>query len=267
MSLFNLFKKKNSRIGLALSGGGLRGAAAHIGVLQVLEREGILPEFIAGTSAGALVGGAYAAGITTDQLAEIFMKLNWAEFVRPAWRNSLGLFNTKPMEDYITRIIGEQLIDDLPIKFLAVSCDILTGKEVLLNTGSLAKAMRASSAYPGLFTPVETEDGKMLIDGGVIDNLPADQVRAMGATYVIGVDVSEHEFPIAKPTGTIEMLLAISTLMQNRSAYPGEDDMDCLIVPKVSDYSFWQTGNTEELMAAGRAATELAVIKIKRDLK
>ncbi|NTU76043.1 MAG: patatin-like phospholipase family protein [Anaerolineaceae bacterium] len=266
MSLFNLFKKKNNRIGLALSGGGLHGAA-HVGVLQVLEREGIRPEIIAGTSAGALVGGAYAAGVTTEQLSEIFLKMSWTDFVRPAWRNSLGMFNTKPMEDYITRIIGEQLIEELPIKFLAVTCDILTGEKVLLNKGRLATAMRASSAYPGLFTPVETDDGKMLIDGGVIDNLPAELVRAMGADYVIGVDVSEHDFPIEKPTGTIEMLLAISTLMQTRSAYPGEDDMDCLIRPDLRQYSSWKTGYMEEMMAAGRASAELAVLKIKKDLK
>jgi NTE family protein len=265
MGIFSFLNKKSQKIGLSLSGGSMRGAA-HIGVLQVLEREGIFPEVITGTSAGSIVGAAYASGISADELADIFMHTSWRELVKPAWRNALGLFDTQPMEGFITKHIGANNFSDLRIPFATVACDIMNGKRVVLNQGEVAPAVRASAAFPGLFSPV-TLDGRMLIDGGVVDNMPVSLAREMGATYVIAVDVSDHGELTEPPSNMIDVLWAISNIMQARSALPSEEEIDCFIRPDVSKYSAWGFGDVESMLAAGRAAAENMIIKLKTDLK
>lgn len=263
-SIFDLFRGKSAAVALALSGGAVHGAA-HIGVLQVLEEAGIRPGIITGTSAGALVGGAYAAGVTPAELEEIFLSISWRGLVRPAWRESMGLFNTEPMEAYIKKIIGDRNIEDLPVKFAAVACDILTGDPVILNRGSLATAMRASAAVPGLFTPVQI-NGALLVDGGLVDNLPSELAREMGARYVIGVDVSNHDLRNYRPSNTIDILLATMVVMQNRSAFPEPEDLDCYIRPEIDQYSSWKMDHVRELIDAGKAAARQAVAQLKVDL-
>jgi len=263
--LVDLFRSKNSAVALSLSGGAVHGAA-HIGVLQVLEEAGLRPAIITGTSAGALVGGAYAAGVTPAELEHIFMNISWRELLRPAWRESLGLFNTAPMEAYIGKIVGNRQIEDLPVKFAAVACDILTGQPVILNNGSLASAMRASAAVPGVFTPVQS-NGHLLVDGGLVDNLPSELAREMGGKYVIGVDVSNHDVRNFRPTNTIDILLATMVVMQHRSAFPEPEDLDCYIRPEIDQYSSWKMENIRELIDAGKEAAHMALSQLKVDLK
>jgi NTE family protein len=170
------------------------------------------------------------------------------------------------MEGFITKHIGANNFSDLRIPFATVACDIMNGKRVVLNQGEVAPAVRASAAFPGLFSPV-TLDGRMLIDGGVVDNLPVSLAREMGATYVIAVDVSDHGELTEPPSNMIDVLWAISNIMQARSALPSEEEIDCFIRPDVSKYSAWGFGDVESMLAAGRAAAENMIIKLKTDLK
>ncbi len=179
----------NTRIGLALGSGGARGSA-HVGVLNVLEENGIKPDVIVGTSMGAQVGGAYAAGVGVDELAATWRSMNFARVAKSLlptipWS---GWSSGREVMRMIHRLAGERTIDELPIEFAAVATDLEVGTPYAITTGSLATAIRASLSVPGLLTPVWI-DGHLLIDGGVSDPLPVDIARHLGATKVIAVDV------------------------------------------------------------------------------
>lgn len=180
---------ENTRIGLALGSGGARGSA-HVGVLSVLEENGIKPDVIVGTSMGAQVGGAYAAGVGIDELAETWRSMNFAKVARTllptipwsGWSSGREVMRT------VRRLAGERTIEELPVRFAAVATDLEEGVPYAITSGSLARAIRASLSVPGLLTPVWI-DGHLLIDGGVSDPLPVDVARNLGATKVIAVDV------------------------------------------------------------------------------
>ncbi len=180
---------KQKRLGLALGSGGARGSA-HVGVLKVLEENGIVPDVIVGTSMGAQVGGAYAAGASVDEIAEVWREANLGRFLRAIlptvpWS---GWSSGKEVPRTIRRLVGERRIEDLAIPFAAVATDLATGLPYPVTRGPLSLAIRASVSIPGLFTPVWI-DGHLLIDGGVADPLPVDIVRQLGADLVVAVDV------------------------------------------------------------------------------
>lgn len=178
------------RVGLALSGGGARGFA-HIGVLAVLQREGIPIDLLAGTSMGGVVAAAYAAGVTPE-----FMKQEALRMTNPRRLLSLadptlprrGFFEGKKVVNYLTHHLGECTFDSLNCPLSLVAVNLKNSEPVILNEGRVTDAVRATIALPGLFKPVEREE-QLLVDGGLLDNLPADVVRQMGADIVIAVDV------------------------------------------------------------------------------
>ncbi|MEN6572188.1 MAG: patatin-like phospholipase family protein [Anaerolineaceae bacterium] len=259
---FGILKPK---VGIALSGGSTHGAA-HIGVLKVLEREGVKVDMIAGTSAGALVGCAYAAGIPLDDIADIFKKMSWPQLLRPSLLRSLSLFDTSPMENFLREKIGSGEFKDLNIPFAAIAADIVTSEKVVLDSGPLAPAVRASASIPGLFNPVEI-NGRMLVDGGILDNLPVSQVKAMGADYVIAVDLTKHEGPNKKPENPIEVIMDMIEIMQSRSTLPDPSEFDCYIRPEVLQFSKWDFSKADDIMTEGMKAAEKVMDKLRSDLR
>lgn len=252
-------------IGLALSGGSTYGAA-HVGVMEVLEENGIQPDMIAGTSAGALVGAAYCAGVPLKEIETLFLTMSWPTLLKLSIRNPLSIFDTQPMEEFLRKKLGDIEFKDLIIPFAAVACDIHTGERVVLNAGPVAPAVRASAAIPGLFSPVEI-GGRLLVDGGIVDNLPVDLVRSMGADYVIASDVSKHGAASKKPENAFEILLAMTYIMQERAALSDADQSECYIRPQVSQYSSWGFKDAPHMVDAGRDAARSALPKLKRNLR
>ncbi len=244
------------RIGLALSGGAVRGAA-HVGVLQVLERRGIRPHVIAGTSVGAIVGVAVAAGLSPEEIAAIFRTTRWPSLARLSIRGRYSLFDTRPMERIVRDHLGVETFEELKLPFAAVACDILTGEKVVFSSGPLAPALRASSAVPGVFPPVE-QDGRLLVDGCVIDNLPVDVVRQMGADYVIAVDLIPRPSGRRRPKNVLEVII-VAGYLWSRANHPDPSEIDCCITPDVSDFLGWDFKDVPELEARGRAAAEAAL--------
>lgn len=265
MKLINIILRKPPKIGLALSGGATHGAA-HIGVLRVLEKEGIHPDFIAGTSAGAIIGSAYASGIKVDELSELWRGMRWPSLLRPALLHALSLFDTSPMEDFIRVKLGDGNFEDLNIPFSAVACDIVTSEKVVLNSGPLAPAVRASAAVPGLFSPVEI-DNHLLVDGGIVDNLPVSETKKMGADYIIAVDLSARGAAYKRPENLFEVLMEMIEIMQTRSALPDPTECDCYIHPEVTKYSKWTFGDSEAMEKEGEKATENVVAQLRKDLR
>ena len=177
------------KLGLALSSGGARGAA-HVGVLKVLERAGIKPAAIAGTSIGAGVGGLYAAGVPLAEIEKLWLETDIIKVLKnylPTFPRS-GWSSGTEFRRHLQQLLGDTRIEDLEVRYAAVATDIETGEEVVLTEGPLVEAIRASSSIPGLFTPVQLE-GRFLVDGGLVNPLPVDVARRMGVDVVIAVDV------------------------------------------------------------------------------
>jgi NTE family protein len=264
MSFFDLIIKRNRKIGLALSGGATYGAA-HIGALKVLDSAGIKPSYVVGASAGALVGAAYCAGIPLDKISEMFSSMGWPTLIKPSITRSLSLFDTTPMEDYLRKNVGDCEFKDLQIPFAVVACDIMTGERVFINNGPLAPAVRASAAIPALFSPVEL-NGRLLVDGGTVDNFPVESLRPMGANYIIGIDLSRTKVSGRRPTSMFEVFMDAINIMQSNGAVADSSLCDCYIRPDTKGLSRWTFSDSAKLLQAGKEAAEAALPKLKRDL-
>lgn len=277
------------RVGLVLGGGGARGAA-HIGVLKELERMRIPVDAIAGTSMGAIVGGLYASGMSTEGLETLVASLDWADAFqdsserrnRPYRRKQddaafpmrfelgyrdgelqipLGLVQGQKLGLILRRLTLDvsdiRDFDRLPIPYRAVASDIETGEAIVLSRGDLPLAIRASMSAPGLFAPVVVE-GRTLVDGGLTDNVPVDVVRQMGVDVVIAVDV---EFPLYEPEEmqsaldiTAQMLtILIRKETQRQLSELGEDDF--LIRPDLGKLGSTSFGDIMQAIEPGSAAT------------
>lgn len=263
------------QIGLALGGGVARGMA-HIGVLQVLEECAVRPSYIAGTSAGALVGGLYAAGLDPYQIHELARTLRWSMLsnapLHITWSalNSLamplGILGLDRLPRWIDDVLGiEMTFDQLKIPFAALATDVTTGETIVMNDGALGFAIRASCSVPGLFTPIR-RGGRLLVDGGTSNNLPVSVVEAMGADYVIGVDLLPFdEAGPSEPRNILDVsMTALYTLI--RTAQRDTPLADCLIQPAISQFSLSDLSAVEGLVAAGRAAAEAKLPALLRDL-
>ena len=200
------------KLGLVLGSGSARGWA-HIGVLQVLEEEGLRPDVVCGASIGALVGAAYAAG-ELPRFAEWVQSLGMREvFGFMDFNLAGGMLKGEKLIDFWRRHFADFDIKASPLPFAAVATDLHSGAEVWLRDGSIADAVRASIALPGLFTPVQREDGRMLVDGGIVNPVPTSLARAMGADIVIAVDLNadilqRHMQPLAVEDHTTELQAA-----------------------------------------------------------
>jgi NTE family protein len=286
------------KVGLALSGGGARGAA-HIGVLKVLEEHRIPIDYIAGTSMGSIVGGLYASGMSADELEALISEVDWGDaFVdriprqdrsfRRKRDDDLFLVKNKPgvapggfhfpkgildgqkidllLKKYTLPVVTVRDFDDLSIPFRAVAADIVTGEEVVLDHGDLALAMRASMSIPVVFAPREI-DGKLLVDGGVSSNLPVDVVRRMGADVVIAVDIStplaERE-DIQSLLGVTGQLLTLLTRRNTDEQIASLTDSDIFIQPELGDIATASFDRAAEAIPAGVTAAEAALDKLER---
>ena len=172
------------KLGIAFGGGGMKGWS-HVGVLSVLERYGLRADVVAGTSVGALIGAYYAYGYTLDEIGEIIRTQRTSSLFSFRF-DGLGLLNTDALRAYLTEHLRDCTFDDLKIPFHVICTDLETGKEVVLSEGRLVDAILASSALPGIFSPVEI-DGRLLVDGGLCNNVPVSALVHAGAQYTIAV--------------------------------------------------------------------------------
>lgn len=282
-------------IGLALGGGAGRGLA-HIGVLQVLEENGIFVSHIAGTSVGALIGGLYAAGVSPQRMQILSEQIKWrnlasiniptfnlssmsnltfGEGTLPFLENATGLFDLDKLESWMDQVLGGPIeFKQLNIPFVAVATDLVTGDTMALNDGPIAPAIHASCSVPGIFAPV-SRDSRLLVDGAISYNLPVTLVREMGADYVIAVDIlpsggatlisrkGELDYtPRHIIDITVHAIYALVRITQHEIMPP-----DCTITPAVGHISFTDLKARDDLIAGGRAATEEAMPRILEDLK
>ncbi len=223
----------NPKTGLALGGGAALGAS-HVGVLKALEEHEIEVDFISGTSIGAMIGAFYAFGMKVDKIEEIAVNLRWLD-VSGISISRMGLLSNEKLGNLVKQHLGKVKIEDAEKSLAIIATDLSSGQKVLLKEGDLATAVKASTCIPGIFIPVET-DGKMLVDGGLVENVPIDTLKEMGADEIIAVDINALRL-YKKPDDIIEVVTnALDIAIENLSSAKGEE-VDLLIRPKLSSYS------------------------------
>lgn len=284
-------------IGLVLSGGGARGGA-HVGVLKVLEELRVPVDYIAGTSSGALIGGLYSSGLSPQEIENALGLVDWANVLedtrareRLSFRrkedDNLALF---PLEvgvgkngfsnppgiaageniEFVLRVLtahtaGERRFDKLRIPFRAVATDLDSGEAVVLDRGDLTEAMRASMSIPGVFTPVE-RDGRVLVDGGVANNLPVDVARTMGARRIIAVNVGTPPKGARglSALGVVGQTLNVLTEERVTARIASLTPHDLLITPDLGDISSGQFERNVEAIGAGEVAARQAEAELRK---
>ncbi|WP_121609363.1 patatin-like phospholipase family protein [Mesobacillus foraminis] len=251
---------RRPKIGLALGSGGARGFA-HLGVIKVLRDEGIPIDMIAGSSMGAMVGCFYGAGLDVDRLYKLsraFKRKYYLDFTVP----KMGFIAGKRVKELIRIFTHGKEIQELDIPVAVVATDLVSGEKVVFKDGPIADAVRASIAIPGIFTP-EKLDGRLLIDGGVIDRIPVSVMKEMGADIVIAVDVS-HVKTNAEITSIFDVIMQSIDIMQMELVATREIASDIMIKPRVEMYSSRAFTNIDDIIANGEKETVKQIGKIKQ---
>jgi len=253
--------KKRPVVGLALGGGMARGTA-HIGVLRILERHNVPIDLIAGTSVGSLIGGAYASGLSPDEIEQLAKTIRWNDLGRVTV-SRLGFNSSARTEEYVLRNFRETEFEKLRIPFGAVATDLQSGKMVVFTEGNLPLAIRASCAMPIYYTPV-TVNGRMMVDGGIVGHLPAAVARMMGADIVIAVDVNSQHRPIAPPSNLFGIMAQSLSIMGRHTVAYLYQDADVIIVPKIGHCRPDDLSAALEMIQAGEEAAEAALRRINQ---
>jgi len=288
-------KRMGKKIGLALGGGGARGFS-HIGILRIFEKENIPITQITGCSIGAIIGGLYAYLGNADDVEQyirkmisdpVFKELNIGLFTAMnrdnrhiLFEDSLhnlkmyfsllktirtpSIFNAETVEK-IFNLFPDVELDSLKIKFATIATDLISGREIVINEGSLRRAVRASSSIPGFFPPVKMDD-MLLVDGAATDSIPVQIVRGQGAQYVIAVDVGKCINDVGSLETGLQVIYRAEDIVSHHLTQERIAGVDYLIRPQVGHYSWAAVGQMDEIIAAGEDAARKAIPDIKRVL-
>lgn len=253
------------RIGLALGGGAARGFA-HIGVLQVLEEQGIKPDLVVGTSAGSLVAALYAAGKTPIELGSMAMTMDESSLTDWMFPGR-SLMKGEALAKYVRGFTGGQQIEQMRLPLGIVATDLKNGQPILFRRGDPGIAVRASSSVPGVFEPVKIA-GHEYVDGGLVSPVPVKYARMMGADLIIAVDISA--IPEGQPTkGFVDILLQTFSIMGHSISQHELLDADVVMIPKLAGIGSGDFGARRLSILAGREAalTVLAQLREKISAK
>ena len=284
---------KKPKIGLVLSGGGAKGLA-HIGVLKVIEEAGIKVDYIGGTSMGAVVGGLYAVGYNAYQIDSIFKATNFDELLRdfiprssknfyekrndelyavtlPFSKFKIGVPTAYSKGAYLYSLLNKLIykerftkdFNQLPIPFLCMATDIEKGTEVVIDHGYLPQAILASATLPSLFSPIEI-DGQLLVDGGVTNNYPIDEIRKLGADIIIGVDVQDDLRNRASLKDATRIFAQINNLQMLEKMKVKKNETDIYIKPNIGDFSLISFNEGENIVRKGEEAAREQIAKLKQ---
>jgi NTE family protein len=252
---------RSSGVALALGGGAARGIA-HIGVLKVLDEEGIPVRGVAGTSVGSVVGAAVCAGRDWRWMLAAVRELRWGNLVQPTVPR-MGMLATERLERYLERALGVARFEDLSLPFAAVAVDICTGEEAVLRSGELAPAIRASCSVPGIFEPVDLA-GRLLVDGGLLNDVPADAARLIAGGPVIAVKLNGGVREPARPRTIVDVITASYAIIARHGIQRGLAGADIVVAPDLGRASYRDLRRVDELAAAGETAARAALAAAER---
>jgi len=255
------------KTGLVLSGGAARGVA-HIGVLEAFDEENFKVDVIGGVSVGAIVGALYASGKSALEISKIGEFLTWKNLIEvkvtpTRLLNLSGIISNERMSSFLKSYIGDKTFSDLKITFVCIACDLRTGEEIVFDSGKLIPAVRASSAVPGLFEPVSFSH-RILVDGGVVDNVPVETVRRKGAQFVIvswtgGGEVFKEQGDI------ISILTQVIAISGKLIASEKLEKADFVISPDLSDIKPTDLDRFDEIWEKGYFAAKENYKKLRKE--
>jgi NTE family protein len=252
-------------IGLALSGGAARGIA-HIAVLEVLEKDEIPVSCIAGTSAGSIVGALYAAGMPLPEIKRTLLRAKWRDILSFTLPKA-GLISSQGIYRFMDSVLPAKEFSSLKIPFAAVAADLNTAEKVVLNSGSIARAVQASCSLPVIFTPTELQ-GRILVDGGVASQIPVVAARdELGAHTVVAVNVNYRALEMDKYDTILKIAAHLSMLWASRNAREEEKLADVVIQVDARGIALYDLSKAEELIRRGRKATEDRLPEIRKLIK
>lgn len=243
-------------VGLALSGGATLGAA-HAGALRALHEAEVPIDYLAGTSIGAVAAALYAFDTPLDDIEEVALEMSWLG-ISSFSPSRLGLLANRKLGDILRTHIGEPDFADASIPFAVVATDISRGRRVVLSEGEVLPAVMASACVPGVFQPIEIDDC-LLVDGGLVENLPVAPLREFGTRSIIGVDLNlRREYQ--RPDDLVDVVLnSIDIAINNATRLRAGEDIDLLIAPPLSSYSRFRSKRGAQLVEEGLHATREAL--------
>ncbi|WP_338849756.1 patatin-like phospholipase family protein [Massilia sp. W12] len=258
---------KKVKIGLALGGGAARGFA-HIGVIKVLEQQGIVPDVVVGTSAGSVVGALYAAGNNGFALQKMALEMDEAgitDWTVPLFAKASGVLKGEALQTYINKAVKEQPLEKMKIPFGAVATDLHNGDPVLFRRGNTGMAVRASSSVPSVFQPVKIGE-KSYVDGGLVAPVPVRHAREMGADLVIAVNISSQ--PEAQSANSsLDILLQTFAIMGKRLNHHELKEADIVIQPALGTMKGSDFASRNQAILAGEQAAFAVMPQLKQKLK
>ncbi len=258
---------KKPKIALALSGGSALGFA-HIGVIEVLEKNGIRPDIIVGTSMGSVIGGAYASGMSINEIKEASLKMSKGKFFDANLFRGGGIFGGKQINKIFQVHYGDKKIEDTKIKFACVGVDMVTAEQVIFKSGSLKDAVRVSMNIPALFSPI-ISNGRSLVDGGLLNNIPDDIAKEMGADIIIAVDVMTGTYRKQAPKSVQDTIISTMHLMivhqqKNRKKFADIEIIPYIETEKNIHEMSYEKNKIQQIIDAGTLACEKNIEAIKK---
>jgi NTE family protein len=255
-------QKPPLKIALVLGGGAARGFA-HIGVIKALEAQGIVPDIVVGTSAGSVVAALYASGMNGFELQKLALQME-EDMVTDWTLPNRGVLKGEALQDFINKNVKNLSIQKMPKPLGVVATDLQSGEMVLFRIGNTGMAVRASSAVPGVFQPVEIS-GRDYVDGGLTSPVPAESARTMGADFVIAVDIS-NVIHRDKITGTLDVLLQTFAIMGHAISQHELEDADIVIRPKTAAVSSTDFEGRHLAILEGETAAAAIMPELKAKL-
>ncbi len=250
------------KLGLALSGGATRGLA-HIGVLQALEEHGIRPDYLSGTSIGAFAGALYVFGVPLQEMRSVGQGMTPLR-VSKLKLSRYGLFSNEELGNLIRSKIGSARIEKSPIPLAILATDIGTGEQVALREGEVATAVMASSAVAGIYQPVRIKN-RLLMDGGIMEDVPVSPLRPMGATVIVAVNLSaDRKYRL--PEDIIDVLFNAFDIAIDENTKVQVKKADVLIEPCLSNFRRMDVSQIDELIAEGYRAALESIPRIREAL-
>lgn len=257
-----MFFLKHKKTGIAFGGGAARGFA-HIGIVKVLQEANLKFDYIVGNSAGSIVGALYAAGMSWKEMYDFAKSLSAKDIISLNIK-APGLFDSVKIEKWVRKIIGDKTFKDLKTPFRCVAVDLKSGELVVLSTGQVAPAVRASCSIPGIYTPTPLGD-KLLIDGGILDSVPGNIAYDMGARYIVGINLNADRALFKYPkTGPDTVFTALKIIM-NQNTKVGLQKANIVIQPHLKHIAHYDIKKLDELVKLGEqsARQHLKMMKLR----
>lgn len=257
-----LFKKKKT--GIAFGGGATRGLA-HIGAIKVFEEYDLTFDLVAGNSAGSIVGALYAAGFSAKEMYDIAKDLNATDILGLNLQRT-GLFKSDKLEELLRKHLNDKTFTDLQLPFRCVAVDLREGELVELHEGSVVRAVRASCSVPGVFSPTPIDD-LLLVDGGILNSVPADVVQGMGANFTVAINLNSDRGQLAEPKTGLDVVWSSLKIAWNENTLQRLKNVDVVIAPDLRDYTYYDLKHIDKMVEIGEKTARAKIPALLKGFK